>query len=197
MIGDHNVRLLTLAESVAHWEDRTVRASKKRTRVDLLGEAMVVTRLEPECKRIMPAHSVPVMVTSPGMTTSLTPDYGDEVAIDLTVPAMPEGAMSLLEGDLFEEYVPQTKTSEIADDPIIQVISGEEFEREVLQDSGEDSTRSAETELVLLEAVRGVGLGTESLVTGVHELTGSVGELTQRIPATIEQRLTKLEKEMA
>ena len=113
------------------------------------------------------------------MTTSLTPDYGDEVAIDLTVPAMPEGAMSLLEGDLFEEYVPQTKTSKIADDPIIQVISGEEFEREVLQDSGEDSTRSAETELVLLEGVRGVGPGTESLVTSVQELIGRVGELTQ------------------
>ena len=130
------------------------------------------------------------------MTTAFTPDYGDEAAIDLTVPAMPEGAMSLLEGDLFEEYVPQTKTCEIPDDPIIQVISSEEYEREALQDSG-DSTRSIKTELVLLEAVRGVGLGTESLVTGVQELTGRVGELTQRIPASIEQRLTKLEKEVA
>ena len=52
-----------------------------------------MTGLEPECKRIMPAHSAPATVTSPGMTRSLTPDYGDEVAIDLTVPAMPEGAM--------------------------------------------------------------------------------------------------------
>ena len=103
LIGDHNVRLLTLAESVDHWDDRTVRASTKRARIDLLGEAKVVTGLEPKCKRIMPAHSAPATVTSRGMTTSLTPDYGDEVAIDLTVPAMPEGAMPLLEGDLFEE----------------------------------------------------------------------------------------------
>ena len=87
--------------------------------------------------------------------------------------------MILLEGDLFEEYVPQTKTSETsADDPIIQVISGEELERELLHDSREDRTRSAETELVLLEAVRGIGLGTESLVTNIHEPTCRVGELT-------------------
>ena len=34
-------------------------------------------------------------------------------------------------------------------------------------------------------------------MTNVQELTGRVGELTQRIPATVEQRLAKLEKEVA
>ena len=52
-----------------------MRAAKKRARVDLLGEAMVMTELERECKRIMPVHSAPATVTSPGMTRSFTPDY--------------------------------------------------------------------------------------------------------------------------
>ena len=60
LIGDHNVRLLTLAESVDHWEDRTVRASNKRARVDLLGEAMVVTAcalcLPTQPRRRLPAQ---------------------------------------------------------------------------------------------------------------------------------------------
>ena len=111
-------------------------------------------------------------------------------------PGMPKGAMTRIEGDLFEEYVPQTKTSEpeveyriqeSADDPIIQVILGEEFERELLHDSGDNRATSAETEPVLLEAVRGVGLGTESLVTNVQELTSMAGELVQRIQTTFEE----------
>ena len=40
-------------------------------------------------------------------------------------------------------------------------------------------------------------LGTESLVTNVQELTCRVGKLPQRIPATVEERLAKLEKEVA
>ena len=173
LIGDHNVRLLTLAESVDHWDDRTVKAARKRARVDLLGEAMVMTELEPECKRIMSAQW-------PTQPQRQLPAHGWRGVSRRTTRM---------------RWPSTSETS--ADDPIIQVISGEEFERELLHDSSENRTKSAETELVLLEALRGVGLGTESLVTNVQELTCRVGELTQCIPATVEERLPKLKKEVA